>query len=174
MKDISFQTQRFLIREYSEKDQKEFVTYQTDPNFTRYHNVDELGEEHAQSVFLKFITWRDSVPRLNYQFAVCLKDAHSLIGSCGVRMAGQPQGKASFGIELAHTYWGKYRYAIEIATSTINWAFDNLPLTALIADTAPENETVARLANRAGFVRTHQTNKDWWQLEKDDWVITNT
>jgi len=99
-----------------------------------------------------------------------LNDASSLVGSCGVRTEGCAAGEAEFGVELARPYWGRYRFAQEVSEALISWAFDELKFSALIADTAFENTAVARLAESAGFVRTHADDKQWWRLERSTWI----
>jgi RimJ/RimL family protein N-acetyltransferase len=85
-------------------------------------------------------------------------------------MDGCAPGDAVFGVELARPYWGRYRYAQEISEALISWAFDDLKLSALIADTAFENTAAARLAESAGFVRTHADDKQWWHLRNSTWA----
>lgn len=163
-------TQRFLLREYRPCDRDQFIHYQTDPAFTRFHHEDELGADNAHRVFQLFIDWQTQVPRKNYQLAFSrLEDEATVIGSCGIRMEGCRPGEAVFGVELARQYWGRYRYAGEVSSALIDWAFSELPLDAIIADTAFENAAVARLAEAYGFVRTHRDDKQWWRLERATW-----
>lgn len=167
---LTIPTRRFILREYRPADRDAFVAYQTDPAFSLFHQNDELGDDHARAVFQLFLDWSLQHPRLNYQLAISprLNDA-SLIGSCGVRMEGCADGEAIFGVELARAYWGRYRYADEASSAMIDWAFQQLPLHALIADTAKDNDAVARLAEAAGFVQTHAEAKQWWRLERRVW-----
>lgn len=163
-------TRRFLLREYRLVDQDQFVAYQTDPAFTLFHHEDELGADQARRVFRLFIEWQMRQPRLNYQLALCRRDGDTaLIGSCGVRMEGCAPREAVFGIELARPYWGRHRYAGEASSGLIDWAFRELPLDALIADTAFGNASVTRLAEAAGFERTHRESKQWWRLDRATW-----
>lgn len=164
-------TRRFVLREFQPADVEQFVAYQTDPDFSIFHDKDELGDAHARAVFRLFLDWQASIPRYNYQFAISrLNDDANLIGSCGIRMDGCAAGEAVFGVELARPYWGRYRYAQEVSEALISWAFDELKLSALIADTAFENTAVARLAESAGFVRTHADEKQWWHLARSAWM----
>ena len=151
-----------------------FVAYQNDPGFTIFHQADELGEAHARHVFQCFLDWQQATPRQNYQFAISfLNDAEKVIGSCGIRREGCAAGEAVFGVELARPYWGRYRYAQEVSNAMITWAFTELHLSALTADTAFGNSAVARLAESAGFTRTHADDKQWWRLERSAWIARN-
>lgn len=104
-----------------------------------------------------FMAWQDESPRLNYQFVVCHKaDDMRLIGSCGIRADSirannRAALEADFRIELARPYWCKNRFAIEIASMVITWAFSELQLTDLTANTALSNTVAARLAKCGGF-----------------------
>jgi len=167
---LTITTPRFLLRDYAPADCDQFVAYQTDPAFTVYHHDEELGSDNARAVFQLFLDWAGQQPRLNYQLAIVVRDDPvTLIGSCGVRMEGCADGEAIFGVELARPHWGRYRYAEEVSSAMIAWAFRHLPLHALVADTAVENSAVARLAESAGFVRTHVGEKQWWRLECATW-----
>lgn len=164
-------TNRFMLRDFQPADIDQFSAYQTDSAFAIFHHESELGEAHARRVFRLFLDWQKPTPRRNHQFAISfLNDESSLIGSCGVRMDGCAPGDAVFGVELARPYWGRYRYAQEISEALISWAFDELKLSALIADTAFDNTAVARLAESAGFVRTHADDKQWWHLKHSTWA----
>ncbi len=166
----SIATRRFTLREYCLADGTQFVAYQTDPAFALFHGADEVGDANARNVFQLFLDWQGVVPRLNYQLAIVMRDDDTkLIGSCGVRMAGCMPGEAVFGIELARPYWGRYRFAQEVSEAMIDWGFSSLKLSALIADTAFDNVAVSRMADAAGFVRTHAEGKQWWRLERSAW-----
>jgi len=170
---IVIPTRRFALREYRSADRDQFVAYQTDPAFTVFHHESELGQDNANKVFQLFLDWQQQAPRLNYQLAIATRDNDAeLIGSCGVRMEGCVAGEAVFGVELARRYWGRYRYAQEVAEALIGWAFPELKLTALIADTAFDNAAVARLAEATGFVRTHGDGKQWWRMALASWEQT--
>jgi [ribosomal protein S5]-alanine N-acetyltransferase len=163
-------TRRFTLRDYRPADREQFVAYQTDPAFTLFHDESELGEDNANEVFHLFLAWQQQAPRRNYQLAIAMRDNDTnLIGSCGVRMDGCAPGEAVFGIELARPYWGRYRYAEEVSTALIGWAFTELKLSALIADTAFDNAAVSRLAKAMGFVRTHAEDKQWWRMDLATW-----
>lgn len=167
---INIITHRFVLREYRSADRAPFLAYQTDPAFTIFHNENELEAANARGVFQLFMEWQQGTPRLNYQLAIGMRnDDAVLIGSCGIRMEGCPDGEAIFGVELARAYWGRFGYAQEASDALINWAFDTLNLSALVADTAFDNAAVARLAEAAGFVRTHSEDKQWWRLERSTW-----
>jgi len=164
-------TNRFMLRDFQSSDIDQFIAYQTDSAFSIFHHESELGESHARRVFHLFLDWQKPTPRRNHQFAISfLNDESSLIGSCGVRTDGCAPGDAVFGVELARPYWGRYRYAQEISEALISWAFDELKLSALVADTAFDNTAVARLAESAGFIRTHADDKQWWRLKHSTWA----
>jgi len=168
--NIVIPTRRLTLREYRSYDREQFVAYQTDPAFTLFHEESELGEDNADRVFQLFLDWQQQAPRQNFQLAIAMRDDDAeLVGSCGVRMAGCAPGEAVFGVELARPYWGRYRYAQEVSAAMIGWAFSELKLSALIADTAFDNAAVARLAEATGFVRIHGEEKQWWRMDRAEW-----
>ncbi len=54
----------------------------------------------------------------------------------------------------------------------INWAFSELRLTALTADTAISNTVAARLAERGAFKRVATEDRQFWRLDRNDWIAT--
>jgi RimJ/RimL family protein N-acetyltransferase len=159
------ETRRFALRDYREEDRGAFVAYQTDPDFIRNRRAEALTARAANDVFDRFLLWRDATPRLNFQFAVSpLEMPNMIIGSCGIRRAGCADGEAEFGMELVPAFWGKGAGA-EIGAALIGWAWDNLRLRAIRADTAPDNLAAARLAEKLGFSRADRDERQHWRLE---------
>jgi RimJ/RimL family protein N-acetyltransferase len=168
---VVFHTRRFAVRDYVPSDEAAFVACQTDPVFARFHRPNERGEKPAREVFARFLAWQDERPRRNHQFAVTLRGGggDTLIGSCGVRTERMPPDVGTVGLELARRYQGRYGYAIEIGRATIDWAFAELRLAALVAETEPANAAIARLLERAGFRPAGADDRLLWRLDRGAW-----
>ena len=166
---LPLHTRRFVLRDVCREDEPAFVRYQTDVDFAAHHLPKETGIEHARAVFRQFLAWQAERPRRRFQLAVCrAADPSAMVGSCGVRLEGVGR-EAEFGIELARPYWGRHGYAVEIAGAVIDFAFTQLEVDTLTAETAPGNAVAARLAQAAGFRPALGGAKDRWRLERHSW-----
>ena len=121
----------------------------------------------------RFIAWSREQPRLNYQFAVCLKARPSmLIGCAGLRQAGRRAGEAELGIELAPDFWGRHRYALEITQAPMGFGFGALHLERIVGSTVDANHVVSRLAEWLDAqVRETRDRPEWMQLRGCKQVI---
>jgi RimJ/RimL family protein N-acetyltransferase len=166
---LPLHTRRFVLREVCRDDEPAFVRYQTDTDFAAHYLPAEKGADHARTVFGQFLEWQAERPRRRFQLAVChAADPSAMIGSSGVRLDSISH-EAEFGIELSRQHWGRYGYAIEIAGAVINFAFEDLGVRILMAESALSNAAAARLARAAGFRPVFTDAKIQWRLEGPTW-----
>jgi RimJ/RimL family protein N-acetyltransferase len=86
-------------------------------------------------------------------WAIERKEDHRLIGWCGIvrGAAGTPIfGKLETGWRLASSAWGK-GYAVEAATASLRWAFDNHAEDAIWAITSVTNLRSRKVMERLGM-----------------------
>jgi RimJ/RimL family protein N-acetyltransferase len=112
------------------------------------------------------------------QWAVERRADRRVIGSITVMLeAGQP--RAEIGYILGREHWGR-GYAGEAQRRVIDFAFDELGLHRLEADTHPDNAASTRSLERLGFRREGLLRERWlvggefgdsviWGLLADDW-----
>lgn len=109
------------------------------------------------------------------QFSVIEKSSGKWIGRAG---PWQPEGWP--GPEVAYTlsrpYWGK-GYAVEAATSAIDWAFDHLGWAEIIHCIDPENRKSQQVAQRLGSrllksgvpLPPDETPGEIWGQSREEW-----
>jgi ribosomal-protein-alanine N-acetyltransferase len=155
---IEIVTPRLVLRDFTPTDEAAFIAYQSDPTF---------GHE----LVARFEAWRRATPRLNFQLAVCRRDAAStLIGCCGLRRESLPSGVAEFGLELAPSWQGRYRYALEITEAMLGFGFETLGLDEIMGRTAEANERVHRLARWYGAtLASREEGKVLWRFSRSTW-----
>jgi [ribosomal protein S5]-alanine N-acetyltransferase len=176
-------TRRFLLREFTEEDGPALLAYQSDPRYAQFCGPEEVGVDHARALLRQFREWAAERPRRNYQLAISdIRHPQELMGCCGLRCDGYGPDQAEMGIELAPLYWGRYAYAIEIASALIDFGFTRLGLSEVRGISVSANARVARLALRYGFVAVgRRPGSEWmrargwhhteWQLTRERWEV---
>jgi len=174
-------TKRFLLRDFTAEDEPEFFAYHSDPRYAEFCSPEEVTPEHTRKLLNLFMQWATEQPRRNYQLAIIdLRNSCELLGCCGLRCESYGTRQAELGIELAPKYWGRYRYAIEVAGAVLEFGFRNLALQEVRGISINANVRVARLAKRYGFtVVGTGSASDWmrargwsqteWQLTREKW-----
>ena len=174
-------TKRFLLREFAAEDASVFLAYHADPQYAQFCAPEEAGPDHARELLRLFGQWAAERPRRNYQLAVApLQSPKQLLGCCGLRGTGYAPGIAELGIELASWCWGRYAYAIEVASALLHFGFGALGLHEVRGMSISANARVARLARRYGFVavgtppgpawlRAQGWHHIEWQLTRERW-----
>lgn len=161
MTSFGLTTSRLILRDFTPQDEAAFIAYRTDP---------AEGPELVE----RFAAWRRAVPRLNFQVAICRRDAIStLIGCCGLRREGFAARVAEFGLELAPAWQGHYRYAIEITEAMLGYGFETLDLEEIVSNTTEANERVHRLARWYGAtLAAWGDGKALWRFRRVTWRET--
>jgi ribosomal-protein-alanine N-acetyltransferase len=178
---MEIRTKRFLIRDFTAEDEPALMAYHSDPRYAEFCSPEEVSPESTRKLLNLFMQWANERPRRNYQLAItALQNPHELLGCCGLRCEGYNLGQAELGIELAPQYWGRYRYAIEVAGALLEFGFHELALQEVRGISVSANARVARLAQRYGFVMVGtRSESDWlrergwsqieWQLTREKW-----
>ena len=140
-------TSRLLLRDFVPTDLQAYSA-------VREH-TSEPSPGRSAELLHRFVEWSLEKPRLRFQLAI-EKPAAGLIGSCGVRITSEDQAEASFGCELARKHRGK-GYALEAGRAIIDFAFAELGLHRIHAETLARNRSALMLARRLGMrVEGHQ------------------
>jgi ribosomal-protein-alanine N-acetyltransferase len=178
-------TNRFLLREFTKEDEPAFLAYHADPRYAEFCSPEEVEPDYTRKLLSLFIHWVSEQPRRNYQLAVVpLHNPKELLGCCGLRREGYDPDKAELGIELAPQYWGRYRYAIEVAIALLEFGFGELGLLEVRGFSISANTRITRLAHKYGFVAISSCpGSDWmhtrgwsqteWQLTRSRWECTS-
>ena len=174
-------TNRFLLREFTYDLEPALLAYHADPRYAEFCKPEEVKPDYTRELLRLFIQWANEEPRRNYQFAIVpLQNPKVLLGCCGLRGEGYSDDSSELGIELAPDYWGRYRYAIEVASGLLEFGFRELRLQEVRGFSKSANARVTRLAHRYGFVAvSSRPGSDWmqargwsqtgWQLTRERW-----
>jgi ribosomal-protein-alanine N-acetyltransferase len=159
---------RITLREFEAADAPVFEAILDDPRHREHYGPDEGEAGHARRLVECFRAWACESPRRNYQLAVTLHGA--LIGSCGLRGHGRPEGEAEFGLGLAADAWGR-GYGTEAARLLLDYGFGALGLREVVGVSVSANERVNRLVARLGFTRAGTRPGPPWMQERG-WMYT--
>jgi [ribosomal protein S5]-alanine N-acetyltransferase len=177
---VEILTKRFLLRDFALEDAPAFEAYHDDPRSLEFYGAEQAKPGHATELLDLFRTWADERPRRNYQLAIVRRDeTQTLVGCCGLRSADSEKSRAELGIELAPEYWGRYRYAIEVIESLVEFGFDDLGLQEIYGGTVSANTRIVRLLESYGATTVIRATPSWmsargwsqidWQITREEW-----
>lgn len=161
MKD-KFETQRLLLRPWSESDAEELYRYARDERIGPIagwppHKSVEDSREIIREVFSQ-----DGV------YAVVLKETGLPVGSIGLSV-GKASGlqledtEAELGYWIGVPYWGK-GLITEAARELMRYAFEELGLEKLWCGYFEGNEKSRRVQEKCGFVPHHTRERINWAM----------
>lgn len=174
MHPVVIQTPRLVLKDFEEADRTAFVGYQMDPRYLGLYDFSASDTARAEQLFDRFLGWQGEAPRRNFQIGTFDRASGRLLGCAGLRRADKDV--AVLGIELAPAEWGRFRLAIDIATTLIDYGFRTLHLQTIIGDTASGNRRIEKLARWFGAeIIARRTGADWMQArgwQEVDWALS--
>ena len=142
------ETERLIIREWSDSDLAPFLEIASDPEVMRY--VGE-GIVWTQAQVEEFVgRQRENVTKDGFCVGPLESKADGrLLGHCGIQYLGTT-GDVEVGWWLARGQWGQ-GFATEAGRGALSFAFDELNLDRVIAIAHPENKPSHRVMERLGM-----------------------
>jgi RimJ/RimL family protein N-acetyltransferase len=155
----SLESERILLRRFTESDLPPFLAYLNDPLVARYQTWESYTEQQAREVIEEQKNLDPGVPGKWFTFAVESKDSGLLIGHVALKMLDHQQ--AEIGFTFSRACQGK-GLAFESAARVLGYVFDELELHRVIAITDCENERSAALLERLGMRREGHFIRNIW------------
>jgi RimJ/RimL family protein N-acetyltransferase len=152
---------RLVLRRMRATDLEMFMAYRNDARIARFQGWEALTKEAAVAFLEEQQSREPFLPGQWLQIAIMLKPTHSLLGDCALKIHFEDPRQATIGITLAHEFHGK-GFAIEAATTLLNYAFEELGLHRVQADTDPQNTAAWRLLERLGMRREAHLKQSLW------------
>jgi RimJ/RimL family protein N-acetyltransferase len=145
------ESDRLILRRFTDADLPVLLAYRNDPEIARYQSWQSFSEEEAQAFLQKQKALEPGMPGKWFQFAIEEKSSGLLVGDCALHVdeAGQ-QGEIGF--TLAAQQQGK-GFATEAVSRVCDYAFTNLRLHRLVANCDCRNHSSVGLLERLGFRR---------------------
>jgi ribosomal-protein-alanine N-acetyltransferase len=142
------ETARLRLRETRESDIEDLFRVYSDPEVTRYYNLDTLTDlEQARQIIRRR---QEALSRGHIRWALCLKEDDRYIGSCGLPFSLEYWRVAELGYELARDLWGR-GLMTEAVPAVCRYAFDALGMQRVEAQVMPGNGASIRVLEKCGF-----------------------
>jgi RimJ/RimL family protein N-acetyltransferase len=145
------ESERLILRGFTDADLPILLAYRNDPEIARYQSWDSFSEAEAKVFLREQQALEPGTPGKWFQFAIEEKSSGLLVGDCALHIddAGQ-QGEIGF--TLAGQQQGK-GFATEAVTRMCDYAVTDLCLHRLVAICDCRNHTSVALLERLGFRR---------------------
>jgi len=142
------ETERLILRHYTEEDRGDFIALFTDAAVMKYVGDGVLTVEQAE----KF--WRKLFEKLYPQgfniWAVFTKEDSCYVGHAGIYPRQTKKDDWEFVYFLCRDAWGN-GYATEVARRLVKFAFEELNLTEVFATVDDEHIASIRVLKKAGM-----------------------
>jgi RimJ/RimL family protein N-acetyltransferase len=154
------ETERLILRNWREEDIGPFIRHTNTPAVMRWLGGVKSAREHRAAFRDRIMRWQES----GFTFwAVERKADCELLGFCGLKLADTPgspiEGMVEVGWRLREDAWGQ-GYAKEAAIASLDFAFDRLGATRVVAITFEANAPSWGLMKRLGMSRRPELDYD--------------
>ena len=171
-------TERLFLRKISLKDAEPLFKYWSDPEVTKYLNVDTFKNiEQAYSMIRLLNSLYGN--KEGIRWVIILKRDNNVIGTCGYNNWIKRSSRGEIGYELGRKYWGN-GFASEAVKKILNYGFKKMNLNRIEAFTVQESISSIKLLKKLGFKKEgllkeygYWNGKYWdenlFSLLKSDW-----
>lgn len=166
MPDLTLPTSRLLLRPFREDDFAAVHAYACDPEVCRYMTWGPNTEEETRAFLAGVIARAGDEPRLEFDWAVTLREGGGLLGGCGLYRDRTATYRAMLGYCYHPDHWG-HGYATEAAGAMVDFGFRELGLHRVYAYHAAPNVASGRVMEKLGM----QYEGCWREAERhgEEW-----
>jgi RimJ/RimL family protein N-acetyltransferase len=152
-------TQRLLLRPFDKSDREAVLDLYSDAETMLYWSSEPITSlEEADLLIQQEIDWPSKEKCVNW--AIALPDSNLLIGKINLFQFSERNRRAEIGYLLNRRHWGK-GYMTEAMAFVLAYAFNDLGMHRIEADTDPENLPSLALLKKFGFVREGLFHDRW-------------
>jgi len=171
---ILLETERLLLRRFTEDDLEHLFNLDNDPDVMRYINggVPAPRELIEQTILPVFLHYDESHPGFGF-WAAIEKNTGDFLGWFCFRPSDESPKEAILGYRLHKTAWGK-GYATEAARALIDKGFRKTNIQRVVATTYQDNLASRRVMEKVGmkFVRAFRLTPE--DIIKSDTSVTDS
>jgi [ribosomal protein S5]-alanine N-acetyltransferase len=149
---IVFETERLLVRHYTEEDADNFFLLNSDPEVMRYIRPVK-NRQDTDLFFAEVIQYSKNNPAYG-RMAVNEKHSGIFVGSFAI-IPLENTIHMQLGYSLLPAYWGK-GFATELTKAGLNYVFTQTNLEEIFGVTETENTDSQKVLLKSGF--THHSN----------------
>lgn len=143
---MKIQTNRLIIRSFSESDINTYCKIVSKPEVVKYLRNNKPHSKIEAESYIKDTMSKEKSSGIA-RYAVSLKTTGELIGFCGFDISGN---NIDFGWRYDSSVWGN-GYASEAAHAVLNFGINELKLNSIIAGCAIENIASVKIIEKLGF-----------------------
>ncbi|GIO31768.1 N-acetyltransferase [Paenibacillus albilobatus] len=144
------ETERFILRELHSDDAKEYYTYLSDHEVTKYWGYE--GPKNVETAAKTFTRFHNAFTRKEMiTWGIAAKDDDKIIGTCILNDFIRAS-MVSLSYNLSRDHWGK-GIMTEVLQTIIPFAFHALDMNRIQAKVMPENNSSVKLLSKLGFVQ---------------------
>jgi len=147
-----FETNRLLLRQFTEDDASLLYELNLDPEVIRYTHDPIADVEHAKQVLNEVMLPQYSLYD-HGRWAVHLRSNLEFMGWCGLKYLSETN-EVDLGYRLMKKFWGK-GYATEAALACIEYGFNTLNLPVIIGRALPGNLASIKVLEKCGMKYLH-------------------
>jgi RimJ/RimL family protein N-acetyltransferase len=186
---IGIETERLTLRRFRKSDLASFMAYRNDREVARYQTWESITRAEAVRFIAQQRRNRPGVPGRWFQFAAEVKTDGALAGDCALLvMKSEPEltpalRPGTLG-EIGYTFAREYQkkgLATEAARAIVDFAFETLGLSRVIATADCRNTSSIALMERIGmrreahFIRSAWFKGEWcdeysYAVLRDEWL----
>jgi len=146
--DVIIETDRLLLREFTEDDAPLLYELNLDPEVIRFTHDPLTNVEHAKKVLIEVIL-PQYVSYDHGRWAVHVKSNLEFIGWCGLKYLSDTN-EVDLGYRFMKRFWGN-GYATEAALACIAYGFARLNLHRIVGRALPGNLTSIKVLEKCGM-----------------------
>ena len=144
---MQLHTSRLVLRPMEVADANFFYELNNDPEVIRY--TGDSAFKTPEEALALIINYDQYKKYRSGRFTVILKETGELLGWCGLKYH-PGSGETDLGYRLKKEFWNK-GYATEAAKACIEYGFNDLKLSSIIATAAKENTASVRIMEKLGM-----------------------
>jgi ribosomal-protein-alanine N-acetyltransferase len=146
----TLETARLRLRRIAADDQDDWLAVWHSPGALDYL-IDFEGAPHDDAAG-EIIDWAERIiaQKSGIRWAITLKPADAMIGSCGFHLYERHHRRAEIGYELHSDYWRRGIMS-EATAAVLRFCFDRLGVHRIEADVVEGNVASAALLKKMGF-----------------------
>lgn len=151
--------ERIALRWVEERDEPALYDVFSDPQGMRYWSTPPWTRQEEAAEYVRAIHEYFRHQTL-FQWGIARRSDDLLIGTCTLVAFDEQSRRAEIGYILGRDHWGQ-GYMGEALTRLFRYAFGELDLRRLEADTDVRNEGSIRILERLGFQREGRLRERW-------------
>lgn len=148
--NIIIETDRLLLRTFTESDAALIYELNSDPEVTRYTGDPIRDMDHAKEILEKVILPQYALYN-HGRWAVHTKAGLEFIGWCGLKTRPERENEIDLGYRFFRHSWGK-GYATEAAFACLNYGFKKLRLPRIVGRAVPANTGSIKVLQNCGML----------------------